>query len=205
MLKLNKIVLIIFLLSTALSFAQNDKESVYKTLKSEYSGLNTVHIIFGMSEMNEKSAELYAMKGGKMHLSLKNNVIISDGKSIWNISPGVSATVSDYEDSKEMTLESIFFGLMDELVPITYSSLKNTSNKEKYSLKLKPKERSEYAEQLRYITLYFGNNQELVRVTVDTPSGVMNYTIKLLEKNPKIDPSKFNFTPTKDIEVIDFR
>ncbi len=203
--KLNKIILLVFMLSVTMAFSQNDKESVFKALKSEYNGINTIHIIFGMSEMNEKAAELYAMKGGKMHLSLKDNIIISDGETIWNISPGVSATVSDYEDSKDMTLETIFFGLMDELVPITYTSLKNTSNNEKYSLKLKPKERSDYSEQLKYITLYFGNNQVLKRVTVDTPNGVMNYTIKLIEKDPKIDSNKFKYSPTKDIEVIDFR
>lgn len=203
--KLSKIILLLFVASATMVFAQNDKESVFSKLKSEYNSINTIHIIFGMSEMNEKAAELYAKKGGNMHLSLKDNVIISDGETIWNISPGVSATVSDYEDSKDMTLESIFFGLMDELEPITYSALKNTSNNEKYSLKLKPKVRSEYSNQLKYLTLYLGKNNELVRVMVDTPNGVMNYNIKLIEKDPKIDSNKFVYIPTKDVEVIDFR
>lgn len=203
--KLSKIILLVFVLSASIAFSQNDKESVFKALKSEYNGINTIHVIFGMSEMNEKAAELYAKKGGKMHLSLKDNIIISDGETIWNISPGSSATVSDYEDSKDMTLETIFFGLMDELEPITYTALKNTSNNEKYSLKLKPKARSDYNAQLKYLTLYFGNNKDLTRVIVDTPNGVMNYTIKLIEKDPKIDSNKFKYTPTKDVEVIDFR
>lgn len=195
----------LFVVSATMTFAQSDKESVFKALKSEYNSINSIHIIFGMSEMNEKAAELYAKKGGKMHLSLNKNVIISDGETIWNISPGISATVSDYEDSKDMTLETIFFGLMDELEPITYTTLKNTNNNEKYSLKLKPKARSNYSEQLKYLTMYFVNSKELTRVIVDTPNGVMNYTIKLIEKDPKIDSNKFKYTPTKGVEVIDFR
>lgn len=203
--RLSKILVLLLVVSVSVALAQNDKESVFNELKSEFNSINSIHVIFGMSEMNEKAAELYAKKGGFMRLSLKDNVIISDGETIWNISPGVSATVSDYEDSKDLTLETIFFGLLEELEPITYSALKNTSNNEKYSLKLKPKVRSEYSDQLKYLTLYFGSNKELLRVTVDTPNGIMNYNIKLLEKNPKIDSSKFVYTPTKDIEVIDFR
>lgn len=203
--KLNNIILMLFVFSATMTFAQNDKVSVFKAMKSEYNDISSIHIIFGMSEMNTKAAELYAKKGGKMYLSLRDNVIISDGATIWNINPGVSATVSDYEDSKDMTLETIFFGLMDELEPITYTALKNTSNNEKYTLKLKPKDGSKYKEQLTYLTMYFGNNRELTRVIVDTPNGLMNYTIKLIEKNIKIDPNKFNYTPTKGIEVIDFR
>ena len=202
---LSKILLLLFVASATITFAQNDKESVFEALKTEYNSINSIHIIFGMSEMNQRVAELYAKKGGKMHLSLKDNIIISDGATIWNISPGVSATVSDYEDSKDMTLETIFFGLMDELEPITYSELTNTSNNEKYSLKLKPIVRSEYSNKLKYLTLYFGKNNNLVRVLADTPNGVMNYNIKLIEKDPKIDSNKFVYTPANDIEVIDFR
>ena len=130
---------------------------------------------------------------------------ISDGETIWNVNPGYSATVSNYEDTKDMTLESIFFGLMNELEPITYTSLKNTSSSETYSLKLKPKNNSDYKQQLKYITLNFDKSNNLKRVIVDSPNGIIDYSIRFLEKGIKIDPNKFRYTPTDDIEVIDLR
>ena len=205
MLKLNRILVLLFLLNLSSSIAQNDKVSFFEKLKSEYSNITSVHLIFGMNEADNKSAELYAEKGGKMRLSLKGNIIISDGETIWNVNPGYSATVSNYEDTKDMTLELIFFGLMNELEPITYTSLKNTSSSEKYSLKLKPKNNSDYKQQLKYITLNFDKSNNLKRVIVDSPNGIIDYSIRFLEKGIKIDPNKFRYTPTDDIEVIDFR
>lgn len=198
-------ILFVILLSNVISVYALDKDELFNSLRKEYSELKTIHILFSINDNSNQYGEIYAERGGKMQLSLKNNIIISDGKTIWNINPGSSVAISNYEDSKELTLENIFFDLMEELEPITYTKVTSTNSKDKYNLKLKPKENSNYKSRLKFLTLYFDSNSSLSRILIDSPSGVSEYAIDLLEKNPKINKSRFTYTPTKDVEVIDFR
>lgn len=182
-----------------------DKDEVFNKLKKDYGSLKSLHLIFSINDNTNEFGEIYAERGGKMQLSLKDNIIVSDGKTIWNINPGNTVAISNYEESKDLTLESIFFDLMNDLVPITYSKVNSTNSKDKYSLKLRPKDNSDYKNRLKFLTIYFDSNSMISRILIDSPSGVSEYSVSQLEKNPKINENRFQYKPTDNIEVIDFR
>lgn len=202
--KLIKITLIL-LFSTVINSSAMDKDEVFNKLKKDYGSLKSLHLIFSINDNTNEFGEIYAERGGKMQLSLKDNIIVSDGKTIWNINPGNTVAISNYEESKDLTLESIFFDLMNDLVPITYSQVNSTNSKDKYSLKLRPKDNSNYKNRLKFLTIYFDSNSMISRILIDSPSGVSEYSVSQLEKNPKINENRFQYKPTDNIEVIDFR
>lgn len=180
-----------------------DKQSVFSNLKAEFDNLTSVHIVFSIGD--NAFGELYAAKGGKMQLSLKNNIIISDGKTIWNVNPNSTVAISNYEKNDELSLESIFFEVIDELYPVSYSNVSITNTSDKYKLVLKPNSKSKFNDRLNSLTIYFNGQNYISRLLIDTPNGTSEYVVNLLEKNPKIAQSKFTYVPQKGIEVIDFR
>lgn len=185
---------------------ETNKDELFGNLQKEFKNLETVHILFSMSEGSNLMGELHAKKGGKMRLSLKDNIIISDGKSIWNVNPGSSVSISDYETTSDFSLENVFFDLVEELEPISYSTLNKSNSAEKYSLKLAPKKNSKYKQRIKYMNLYLNSSSDFTRVQIMSNDGSsMTYVIKSLEINPKIGNDKFTFKPSQDLEVIDFR
>lgn len=206
--KLNKILpIILFLSFISLSISKDmDKDDLFNKLKKEYSKMETVHLLFSMGEKSGLFGELYAQKGGKMRLSLRSNIIVSDGATIWNINPGSSVSISDYESSNEFSLENIFFDLIKELEPIDLKAVNKSNSSEKYNLLLKPKDNSNYKEKLKSLNLYFDSEQNITKVNVLGLDGSSTlYYIKSLDINPKISSEKFTYKPDGNIEVIDFR
>lgn len=206
--KLNKILPIILLLSfISLSISKEmDKNDLFNKLKKEYYKIETVHLLFSMDEKSRLFGELYAQKGGKMRLSLNSNIIISDGATIWNINPGSSVSISNYESSNEFSLENIFFDLIKELEPIDLKAVNKSNSSEKYNLLLKPKDNSTYKEKLKSLNLYFDSKQNITKVNVLGLDGSSTlYYIKSLDLNPKFSSEIFTYKPDGNIEVIDFR
>lgn len=205
--KLNSVLILLFVSMFYFGFAkETNKDELFAKLQKEFKNLESVHILFSMSEGSNLMGELHAKKGGKMRLSLKDNIIISDGKSIWNVNPGSSVSISDYEASSDFSLENIFFDLVEELEPISYSSLSKTNSSEKNSLKLAPKKNSKYKDRIKYMNVYLNSSSDFTRIQIiSNDSSSMTYVIKSLEINPKIGNDKFTFKPSPDLEVIDFR
>ena len=206
--KLNKILPIILLFSfISISLSKEmSKDEMYNNLSKKYSNLETVHLLFSIDNNSKLYGELYAKKGGKMQLSLKDNIIISDGNSIWNINPGSSVSISDYEMTSDFSLETIFFNLIKELEPYSLTSINKSNSSDKYNLKLVPKGQSSYKEKIKSLNLYFDSSQKMTKVFVQSQDGSsLNYVIELLEVNPNISNEKFTYKPDGNLEVIDFR
>ena len=182
------------------------KDQLFNNLSEKYTDLETVHLLFTISNNSSLYGELYAQKGGKMRLSLKDNIIISDSESIWNINPGSSVSISDYEMTSDFSLETIFFDLIKELNPSSLSTINKSNSSDKYNLKLEPKNGSSYVEKIKSMNLFFDSSQSITKVQVNSQDGnKITYVINLLELNPKISSDKFTYKPDGNIEVIDFR
>lgn len=206
--KLNNIILAIIIvsLSNFCEAKEIDKNGLFNKLKEDYKTIETIHLQFSMSMDSELLGELYAQRGGKIRLSLKDNIIVSDGKTIWNINPGYSVSISDYEPTNEFSLENIFFDLIKELEPYNLKYINKSNSSEKYNLSLKPIKNSSYKEKIKSINLYFDSKQNITKVSVNgLDNSSTTYYIRSLEIDPIIASDKFTFRPDSKIEVIDFR
>jgi len=204
--KLNRY--IILALVFALSFGaaiSGSKDEAFGELKQKLDGLKTVHVVFGVNN-SDMVGEIYAQKGGKMRMSLRDNVIISDGKTIWNVSPGNSVAISEYEESDGFSLETILFDLVSSMKPVKYSKLSKTDSNVRYSLELKPETNSKYEKQLESMEVQYNNSKEMSNIIVNQSNGsTVSYQIRKIKYNPELSSNKFTYQPTEGIEVIDFR
>ena len=203
---LNKYILLTVLISySVLSAFTGGKQQAFDNLKSKLNGLETVHVVFGVNN-SDMVGEIYAQKGGKMRMSLRDNIIISDGVTIWNVSPGNSVAISDYEVTADFSLETILFDLASNLTPKKYSQINKTNSDAKYSLELVPRANSAYGDQIQSIIIQFDKNREMSNIIVNPLDGNrISYQIKEIEYNPKLSANKFTFVPTEGLEIIDFR
>lgn len=199
---------IILALVFALSFGaaiSGSKDEAFGELKQKLDGLKTVHVVFGVNN-SDMVGEIYAQKGGKMRMSLRDNVIISDGKTIWNVSPGNSVAISEYEESDGFSLETILFDLVSSMKPVKYSKLSKTDSNVRYSLELKPEANSKYEKQLESMEVQYNNSKEMNNIIVNQSNGsTVSYQIRKIKYNPELSSNKFTYQPTEGIEVIDFR
>lgn len=182
-----------------------DKDQAFKEIKTKLDGLQTVHIVFGVNN-SDLVGEIYAQKGGKMRMSLRDNIIISDGETIWNVSPGNSVAISHYEESYGLSLETILFELISNMEPLKYSEVNKTNSDVKYSLELVPSPNTQYAKQLKNMIIQYDDNMEMNNIIVNQTNGTeMSYQIKKILYNPQLSENKFIFKPTEELEIIDFR
>lgn len=203
---LNKYILLTVLISySVLSAFAGSKQQAFEDVRSKLNGLETVHIVFGINN-SDMVGEIYAQKGGKIRMSLRDNIIISDGKTIWNVSPGNSVAISDYEEDDGFSLETILFELVSNLTPKKYSQISKTNSDAKYSLELAPKANSVYEDQIENLIIQFDINREMKNIIVNQIDGSsVSYQIKEIKYNPKLSANKFTFVPTEGLEIIDFR
>lgn len=204
--KLNRNIILVLLFTMSFGVAlSSNKDKVFENLKQKLDGLETVHLVFDVNNSG-MVGEIYAQKGGKMRMSLRDNVIISDGKTIWNVSPGNSVAISNYEESYSFSLETILFELVSNLKPTKYSKLNKTNSDVSYSLELKPEANTKYDKQLKSMLIQFDNKNKMSNIIVNQSNGsTVSYQVKEIKYNPKLSGNKFTYQPTEGIEVIDFR
>ncbi len=204
--KLNRYIILALVFAMSLGSAfSGSKDKVFADLKQKLDGLETVHVVFGVNN-SDMVGEIYAKKGGKMRMSLRDNIIISDGSTIWNVSPGNSVAISEYEENDGFSLETILFELVSNLKPVKYSKLSKTDSNVRYSLELKPEANSKYDKQLESMEIQYNNSKEMNNIIVNQSNGsTVSYQIRKITYNPELSSNKFTYQPTEGIEVIDFR
>lgn len=182
-----------------------DRNSVYKSIKEKANNSKSIHIIFKMSEDNPELGEIYAKRGGKYKLNLKNNVIISNGSSVWNVQPGKTVAISEYEDNNSLSLEVVFFDLLKDMKAVDLNEINSSMNDYKYKLALKPNENSKFRSNVNNLILYLDNNLNIKKIDAEASGGNYTYIIDNMRINPPLDDDMFEFKIPEDMEVIDFR
>lgn len=182
-------------------FGQDSSGELLKAIQSKYNSLNTLSVNFTKSSGSTEdfSGKLYLKKDNKLRIELKNNTIITDGKTFWNYNKRENKVIINNYDPSEPSELSLNTFIND------YPSKSNLSSGKDGNLKtltLVPKT----AELNFNRAELFVNKDSLVdKVIIDSNSGKAVITFSDYKLNTDIRDSEFTYSPPEGIKVIDLR
>ncbi len=199
---MKKAVFIIFLVFLCVSvFGQENTDELLKSVRSKYDSFNTLSVIFtkftGTKE--DISGILYMKKENKLRIELKNNTIITDGKTFWNYNKKENKVIINNYDPSEPTEFSLHSFIDD------YPSKCNVSSGEEgnyRTLTLVPKTSGL---NFKSAKLFINDSSLVEKIEVDDNYGNSIITLSGYKLNPDLSDSEFTFSPPKGIKVIDLR
>lgn len=192
-------ILLVFLYASI--FGQDNSNELLKSVQSKYNSLNTIYVNFikysGSKE--DFSGKLYLKKEDKLRIELKNNTIITDGKTFWNYNKRENKVIINNYDASEPSELSLSTFIND----YPSKSIVTSGEEGDYrTLTLEPK-----TSELNFSRAeLFINKSDLVdKVVIDSNSGKAVITFSGYKLNQEIPDSEFTYSPPKGIKVIDLR
>jgi outer membrane lipoprotein carrier protein len=183
------------------AYGQNNSSELLKSIQAKYNSINTLSVNFTKSSGGKEdfSGKLYLKKDNKLRIELKNNTIITDGKTFWNYNKKENKVIINNYDPSEPSELSLNTFIND------YPSKSNLSSGEEGNFKtlvLVPK-----TPELNFNRAeLFINKDDLVdKVIIDSKSGKAVITFSDYKLNRNIPDSEFTYSPPEGIKVIDLR
>jgi outer membrane lipoprotein carrier protein len=180
---------------------QDNSSELLKSIQAKYNSINTLSVNFTKSSGGKEdfSGKLYLKKDNKLRIELKNNTIITDGKTFWNYNKKEKKVIINNYDPSEPSELSLNTFIND------YPSRSNLSSGEEGSFKtltLIPK-----TSELNFNSAeLFINKDDLIdKVIIDSNSGKAVITFSDYKLNRDIPDSEFTYSPPEGIKVLDLR
>jgi outer membrane lipoprotein carrier protein len=174
-----------------------NKFDTIKNFESNFS--QTITSAQGQESINF-DGEFYFKKENSFAIVLPNRSIISDGESIWNYDKSQNkAVISIFEnDDATFSLDKIIYSYPEKC---KLSLIKNGENN--FIVKATPRN-MELSFKEAYLTIdkYFILNKVEI---IDFNNMKFIFALHSTKINENIDNSKFQFTPTNEVEIIDLR
>jgi outer membrane lipoprotein carrier protein len=183
------------------AFGQENTGDLLKWVQSKYNSLNTLSVNFIKSSGNKEdfSGKLYVKKEDKLRIELKNNTIITDGRTFWNYSKKENKVIINNYDASEPSELSL-----NTLINV-YPSKSNVSSGEDgnyRTLTLEPK-----TSELNFNSakLYINSDNLVDKVIINSSSGKSIITFSGYQLDRDIPDSDFTYSPPEGIKIIDLR
>lgn len=205
---LPKILIIIFLITANLSFAQ-DAQEIIKKVQSKYENISDAKASFtetrkGKSgKANSSSGTIYIKKINKYRIEAGGQVIITDGETSWSYSPKKKQVVIDTykDDGNSFSPNKFLFNYPENF----YSDLQgeeNINGVDCYVIKLSPRNNGS----VKNATIWIDKNEDFIRkINIVTTESSNTYSLKDITLDSGVSSSKFSFSPPEGVEVIDLR
>ncbi len=195
------VILILSMFLWTAAYGQTDNNELLKAVQSKYNSINTLSVNFTKSSGSKEdfSGKLYLKKENKLRIELKNNTIVTDGETFWNLNKKENKVIINNYDTEEPTELSL-----NNFIQVYPSKSTVTSGEEgNYkTLTLEPKTADLNFTKAK---LYINNNNLVEKVLIDSNSGESTITLSGYKLNPDLPDSEFTYSPAKGIKVIDLR
>ena len=176
----------------------------YETIK-DASVRFTEHIEFGVMKTEQTFTGTFQMKkGGKYRIEGEEQVIVTDGSSVWTYTKSNRQVVIDtyHEDPKSFSPDKVLVN-----VPQNYSATllaEERTGRNMSVLKLIPKDEQS---QVKWLKVWIDRSDWLMQKLVmqDISDNVTTYTITDVRLNTNLQDSVFHFLPPEGTDVVDLR
>ena len=204
---IKKIFIMILFLGQIL-YAQSGS-SVIKNLQAKFNKISNLTADFsqdivdlsGKKEMTIHGKFLYE-KGNKFRVELKNILIVSDGKTLWNYNKKFNQVVIkklNGDDSNFMLQKFIF----DYPKKCNVKLVKNNSLKNGYSVILTPRNKKF---QFKSIQIWTNKTYMVKKISIKNYNNVtINIQFDHISLNNSLNNELFHFIPPEGSKIIDFR
>jgi len=199
---MNRSVLVILWMFLGVSvFGQDSSNELLKAVQSKYNSLNTLSVNFSKSSGNsvDFSGKLFLKKENKLRIELKNNTIITDGKTFWNYNKKENKVIINNYDPLEPSELSLNTFIND--YP-SKSRISSGTDGNYRTLTLEP-ETSEL--NFSKAELFINKDNLVDKVIIVSNSGKAVIAFSDYKPGQDIPDSEFTYSPPKGIKVIDLR
>ncbi len=190
----------IFLIANDVLCQENQ---LLKSLQTKYNSIEDITASFSQTNANSQSftpGTFYYKKGDKIRIELKNLVLISDRQTTWNYSVKKNKVIiSNYDES-----DPFMFSLNKFIYDYPSKCDVSEGTDEAYrTLILKAKNTKL---NFKEVVLWVSEKDIVNKIKIvdqnDRQTIIEFFNVKL---NRNLPDSKFTFTPSKEVQVIDLR
>jgi outer membrane lipoprotein carrier protein len=165
----------------------------------------TQTVVLPISKLSKTTkGVLYFKKGNKYKIESGDNVIVTDGKTIWTYNPTSGQVIVDnYRDDKNTIDPNKFLFNIPSDYYVVLLNAKRTDRDTAYTLRLTPKSDGSF---IRSITIVVAGNWAVRSAEVhDINDNKYTYTVNDLKVNSGLPDSEFEFVPPKGARIVDLR
>ncbi|PKL87875.1 MAG: hypothetical protein CVV23_13240 [Ignavibacteriae bacterium HGW-Ignavibacteriae-2] len=195
---------VVLIVSTSL-YAQDAQKTISK-IQKKYKSIKNLNADFyqSMVDKNEEtifelSGKFYYAPGGKFKIDLQDRLIISDGKSIWNVDNILERVIISNVDNKTNTfsLEKFIFEIPDECdAELVENELNSTS------IVFTPQGNLGFKNAKITVDKSLIIN---IAVITDLSGNTISFGLSNVKTNTTMSKDSFNYVAPKGIEIIDLR
>ena len=156
-------------------------------------------------ETQKYEGEIYIGKNENFRIKTPEQLIVSDGKSVWTQDNINKQVIIDHLDkSQDAFLPSQLFVRFHKDYKASVVKSENVSGKACYHLELLPKNKDVYIQRL---DVWVDKDTWLTKKVsyLDANDNVTTYLINKLELRKEVDKQLFQYIPEAGLEVIDMR
>lgn len=210
---------VIFIMTSILTYSQNDSaaKKLLAEVSKKYNSYQTIQSNFTLSvqDANKKSytevGEMFFNKPKKQYaILLKDQEILSDGKSVWNISKDINETQITDADNDDSSIgpNNLFTFYQTGYKYLMMNDEKYSKNGKNETLKVIELSPIDTKTNYFKIKLRINNNKHIHDVTIfDKSNNRFTYTIESLYLGRNLPKSTFSYDKEKysGNEIIDLR
>ena len=199
------------LLAVSGGTAGDDAASLLKQMEKKYDGIKdaavkfTQHVSYGVTKAEQSfSGRLRMKKGNKYRVELEDQVIVTDGTSVWSFTKSNHQVVIDKykEDPRSFSPDKVLVNVPQRYTATILGKEKVQGN-ETTILKLIP---IDPKSNLQWMKIWVDNDRMMKQIQIlDISDNVTTYSIESITVNAGVADSEFTFTAPNDVEVIDLR
>lgn len=167
-----------------------------------YSTLRSLSCTF--KESSGLKGSIAAMRGGKYDVRLPDRRLVSDGSTVWNITPSSKTVILDRyrANADDMSIERIFFTLMAVYRVQREEKISSTG---RTTLRLVPPAQDAMVGGVAWADVTIDERMNVHSITINDGTATSRWTITGLKRNPSLSPSTFSYKPASGWQVIDLR
>lgn len=212
---MKKIIIYCLFLIIALTnvvLANENPSKILTKLQKRYDGIKDATItfkqdvIFGVTKSEQSFAGTLLMKkGNRYRIELEDQVIATDGLSVWSYSKSSNQVLIDkYRDNpRSLSPDKLLVNIPEDYT-VTILGKEKFGKKETVILKMIPNDK---VSNLKWIKVWVDESDYLMyKVQVfDVSENLMTYTVENIKINSGLADTQFQFSIPSDAEVIDLR
>lgn len=182
-------------------YGQDNSSELLKAIQAKYNSTNTLSVNFTKSSGSKEdfSGKLYIKKNNKLRIELKNNTIITDGRTFWNYNKKENKVIINNYDPSEPSELSLNTFIND------YPSKSNLSSGEEENFRTLTLVPKTSGLNFNKAELFINKDDLVAKVIIDSNSGKAVITFSDYKLNREIPDSEFTYSPPEGIKVIDLR
>jgi outer membrane lipoprotein-sorting protein len=195
----------VVVLLCVINISAQDKDEIYKKLISKYGKISSVFVVFDSDDGQIKNCILNAKRGNKYSITMNNNKIVSDGKTIWNYNfIKKNVVISEFiPEIAGITMDYFFFNVFNNLQPMALKSITSAAKGKNYYLELKNKDNTQ---EIQNVNIFLDSTfSKIIGIELYANGNYQKWKINKIEINKSIPESTFKFKTPKGVEEIDMR